>query len=101
MKSMLQNKMTNKWKPIETAPKKPDNTGITPTIILGFSPDEEGYSLPSREGFWNVTLNKWVVSIDPNWDGHGQPTHWQELPEPPQMTDPKKSNRKTNKKGGI
>ena len=86
--------MTDKWKPIETAPKKPDNTGITPTIILGFSPDEEGYSLPSREGFWNVTLNKWVVSIDPNWGGHGQPTHWQELPEFPQMTDSKPSATK-------
>lgn len=71
------------WLPIDTAPKIPDASGITPQIILGFAPDEENYTLPSREGFWNVGLKCWVLSIDPDWDGHGQPTHWQPLPNPP------------------
>jgi hypothetical protein len=74
---------TNEWQPIETAPKTPDASGITPMILLGFAEDEEGYSLPTQEGFWNISLNKWVVSIDPNFGGYGQPTHWRHLPAPP------------------
>jgi hypothetical protein len=73
----------DEWYPIETAPKTPDATGVTPMILLGFSPDEEGYSLPTSEGFWNISLNKWLISIDPHWGGHGQPTHWRSLPSPP------------------
>jgi len=52
-------------------------------ILLGFAEDEEGYSLPTQEGFWNIFLNKWVVSIDPNFGCYGQPTHWRHLPAPP------------------
>lgn len=70
-----------KWKPISTASKTPDSTGITPTIILGFAPDEEGYTQPSREGYW--LKDKWVSSLDPGWECPPQPTHWMELPKPP------------------
>ena len=71
------------WQPIETAPKSPDKTGVTPFILLGYAPDEDGYSLQTHEGFWNNSLQKWVISVDPNWGGVGQPTHWRPLPAPP------------------
>lgn len=75
------------WQPIEFAPKTPDSSGVTPYILLGFAPDEEGYSLPSHEGFWHIQLQKWVISMDPHWGGHGQPTHWQHLPGVPVIND--------------
>jgi hypothetical protein len=70
---------TNYWQPIHTAPK----TENYDSILLGFAQDEEGYDLPSREGFWNCRLNRWVSALDPEDSNSAQPTHWQPLPESP------------------
>ena len=83
----VHNNIVVEWKPIGTAPKEPDETGLPPYILLGFAPDEDGYSLPVHEGFWNASLNRWVVSIDPDWGGHGQPTHWKPLPNGPTLNE--------------
>jgi len=71
------------WRPIETAPKDKD----APEILLGYAPDEEGYSPPSKEGWWNVGRQRWVWSSDPNYDCP-QPTHWMPLPAPPTTEAP-------------
>lgn len=82
------------WRPIESAPREPDQYGLTPTIILGFAPDEEGYSLPSHEGYWRPAVSTftpaekpgWVTCIDPNVpEPYAQPTHWRPLPAPPEV----------------
>jgi len=70
---------TNNWQPIHTAPK----TKNYDSILLGFAPDEEEYTLPSREGFWNCRLNRWVSALDPEDSNSTQPIHWQPLPESP------------------
>ena len=66
------------WQPIETAPM-----GEYDTVILGFAPDEEGYSPVSREGMWNATLGRWSSVMDPGWKDSPQPTHWIPLPTAP------------------
>lgn len=79
----------SQWQPIETAPKEPDECGLTPVIILGFAPDEEDWTLESCEGRWSS--DPWrdrppcfVSSIDPdNPLEPPQPTHWMPLPDPP------------------
>lgn len=71
------------WQPIETAPKEPNEHGITPRVILGFAPDETGYSPESCEGAWSVALQRWSSSLDPTWDSSPQPTHWMQRPDPP------------------
>jgi len=80
------------WQDIATAPKELDLSGLTQNIILGFAADEEGYTLPSREGCWSSTLNRWVSSIDPTWKGSSQPTHWMPLPAAPVVAQPEKSD---------
>ena len=72
------------WQPIETASKEPDKaTGLSQHVILGFAADEDGYTLSSREGFWNKALNRWSSSLDPGWTDSPQPTHWMPFPDPP------------------
>ena len=84
------------WRPIETAPKEPRDFGIVlgEPIILGFAPDEEGYTLPSREGYWRPALPRgengrsysagWVSPRDPHVEPpYLQPTHWRPLPAAP------------------
>jgi hypothetical protein len=68
------------WQPIESAPKSGQVR-----IILGFAADEEGYTLPSREGYWNATLRRWVSTLDPSWAQSPIPTHWMPLPDPPDL----------------
>ena len=70
------------WQLIATAPKQTDD-GMIVTLIFGFAPDEENYVLPSREGYWNATLKRWVSTLDPQWPYSAQPTHWKPLPAPP------------------
>lgn len=77
------------WQPIDTAPKEPDSTGLTPKIILGFAPDEENWTLESCEGHWSPEPWKergpcFVSSVDPDDPQEpAQPTHWMPLPDPP------------------
>lgn len=73
--------IVNNWQPIRTAPKIEN----CESILLGFAQDEEGYALPSREGFWNSRLNRWVSALDPEDINSVQPTHWQPLPESPKL----------------
>lgn len=73
----------HEWQPIDTAPKTRDRSGLSHMIILGFAADEEGYTLPSREGFWNHELGRWVSTLDPAYSQSAHPTHWKPLPDPP------------------
>lgn len=65
------------WRPIATAPN-----GWSDTIIGGYAPDEENYSLPSREMFFSEQDKAWRLTSDPRFACH-QPTHWKPLPEHP------------------
>jgi hypothetical protein len=71
------------WQPIETAPKTPDGEAAV-AVILGFAPDEEGFSPSTCEGFWNPPLGRWCSTLDPGWKDSPQPTHWMALPASPQ-----------------
>jgi hypothetical protein len=66
------------WQPIETAPKD-----VNATILMGYAPDEEGFSPRTSEGFWSQAEQRWVKTSDPGWKTSPQPTHWQELPPAP------------------
>jgi hypothetical protein len=70
------------WQPIETAPKTEPHCAAV-AVILGFAPDEEGFSPSTCEGFWNPPLNRWCSTLDPTWKHGPQPTHWMPLPDPP------------------
>lgn len=76
---------TDQWRPMATAPKEKDDTGLSPRIMLGFAPDEEDYTLPSCEGYWrNSQKPGWVSCMDPDVPNpYSQPTHWMPLPPPP------------------
>lgn len=77
------------WQPIKTAPKEVDTLGLTPRILLGFTPDEDGDALASVEGYWRITEYKgvppcFVSCMDPDTPYlQLQPTHWMPLPKPP------------------
>lgn len=71
------------WRPIETAPKDGDADSLTESVLLGFAPDEEGFSPTAREGFWHTELQCWASALSPDWRDGPQPTHWQPLPEAP------------------
>ncbi len=74
---------SNDWRPISTADKRACTLGGGNPILMGYTPDEEGYFPRSSEGFWKPSIDKWVMAIDTNWHSAPQPTHWMPLPEPP------------------
>lgn len=67
--------MTEKWQPIETAPRDGEN-------ILLWSPVWE-MSFGVQIGYWDERWNFAEMFLDPD-DDEGQPTHWLSLPTPPQ-----------------
>lgn len=74
----------SKWQPIETAPKEQDQDGLSQRIVLGFAPDEENYTLPSVEGFWQFSgRSGWRSCMDPSCPYPLKPTHWAPMPKPP------------------
>jgi hypothetical protein len=79
--------MENKWQPIETAPKNGQY------ILLA---DYSGYAFLGEDGMW-IASGYWLPEHDParmGAEGHWTdgveflytPSHWQPLPEPPQLT---------------
>ncbi len=76
------------WQPIASAPKDADKHGLSERIILGFAPDETGYTLPSCEGYWRqrsaIHEAGWVSTLDALVPSvYLKPTQWRPLPDPP------------------
>jgi len=71
------------WRDIESAPKGHS----VPNIMIGYAPDEEGYSQGSKEAWWSTVHQRWAWASDPEYDCP-QPTHWMPMPaspEPPRV----------------
>jgi len=83
--SALSQPAAAEWLPIETAPKT-ELGQAAEIIIMGYAPDEEGYSPTSREGFWSPSDDEWRLFGDPGWKNPPQPTHWMPLPAAPRAT---------------
>ena len=71
-------KMINyEWQPIETAPK--DGTRI---IVNDPKRTTKSYKTKVLVVFWHKEKNEWVSTMSNDW--FFKPTHWVNLPEPPQ-----------------
>ena len=69
----------SEWQPIETAPK--DGTKI---LVHGPMKEDPATATPHDRTYTEVCpwyLGRWTVT----WKvGHGEPTHWMPLPDPPE-----------------
>ena len=61
------------WQPIETAPKDG-------THVLGYGPMDDG-TYWMEDLYWYESMEAWPITF---MHGHGEPTHWMPLPEPPE-----------------
>lgn len=87
---------TDKWQPIETAPK--DGT----SVLLCWAIDADGNTIDWRENLktaqvfvqvasWWSEVSGWVVYTDQVYEPqlHFTPTHWMPLPAPPSAAQQK------------
>ena len=71
-----ENRMTDAWRDIETAPKQPVPGQLG---ICVATPD--GLRWQFNHAWWDDAVEEW---IDVRSDCYLRPTHWMPLPEPPQ-----------------